>query len=345
MKRALVSLISARAGGALTVAQSFVDSIRSEDYPNYVIIAPKEIRVDSNIKSITVNRTGFMAIFYTLFVVPFLAFSLRCKVILCFNNICPLFSIFAKRAIYFHNLNIIYGAGLKYQFLRFLISRLRVHFLFCQTSYTLDCFSSIFPRTCQNCSVVWSGVPDITSISRRLHPAPIDNPMIVNDKLKILVPVTDVNSVNKGIEELKFWLKDNRSALSFVEIFIPAHLPEELSKLMSSVQTLSRSDFIKSFDTYDIMLFPSKLESVGLPIFEFAYTGKPVIIIDEPYVDGIQPFWGMSRNIVRSKFSALKDMLDILHRDYTDFVDVDAKRQIKTSADWHLIHAVLKKYL
>lgn len=46
---------------------------------------------------------------------------------------------------------------------------------------------------------------------------------------------------------------------------------------------LSREQLFKYYQKIDVMIFPSKLETWGLPISEFKLTNKPIIIADLPY--------------------------------------------------------------
>lgn len=46
---------------------------------------------------------------------------------------------------------------------------------------------------------------------------------------------------------------------------------------------LSRRDVFKQYNETDCLIFPSKLETWGLPISEFAEYGKPMIVADLPY--------------------------------------------------------------
>lgn len=45
----------------------------------------------------------------------------------------------------------------------------------------------------------------------------------------------------------------------------------------------SREDIVKWYEGSDALIFPSKLETWGLPITEFKVTGKPMLVVDLPY--------------------------------------------------------------
>jgi glycosyltransferase involved in cell wall biosynthesis len=46
---------------------------------------------------------------------------------------------------------------------------------------------------------------------------------------------------------------------------------------------LPRAELIQNYRQYDALVFPSLLETFGLPLEEFKYTNNPIIVIDLPY--------------------------------------------------------------
>jgi glycosyltransferase involved in cell wall biosynthesis len=54
-------------------------------------------------------------------------------------------------------------------------------------------------------------------------------------------------------------------------------------KSINFVGILSRDDVYANYNISDCLIFPSKLETWGLPISEFKSTGKPIIAADLPY--------------------------------------------------------------
>lgn len=54
-------------------------------------------------------------------------------------------------------------------------------------------------------------------------------------------------------------------------------------KLLKFIGLLNKEGMDNLYHTTDCLIFPSRLETWGLPISEFLPTGKPMIIADEPY--------------------------------------------------------------
>ncbi|MBU3213954.1 glycosyltransferase [Clostridium estertheticum] len=64
---------------------------------------------------------------------------------------------------------------------------------------------------------------------------------------------------------------------------------KELKKRFKKLQSIrfiglqDRKDLFDLYETVDCMIFPSKLETWGLPVSEFKGTGKPMLVADLPY--------------------------------------------------------------
>ncbi|MDK2944967.1 MAG: hypothetical protein PWQ24_1682 [Mesotoga sp.] len=50
---------------------------------------------------------------------------------------------------------------------------------------------------------------------------------------------------------------------------------------------LSKDEMLREYIASDIVLFPSKLETFGLPLIEAASMGKPVFVLDKPYAHDV----------------------------------------------------------
>jgi glycosyltransferase involved in cell wall biosynthesis len=85
---------------------------------------------------------------------------------------------------------------------------------------------------------------------------------------------------NCGFSRFELWFTFDSSVNKYA-----AHLAHEFSEL-STVRWLGLRNRQQVFELYaaaDCLLFPSKLESWGLPITEFKATRKPILAADLPY--------------------------------------------------------------
>ncbi|WP_367362929.1 glycosyltransferase [Mesotoga sp.] len=55
---------------------------------------------------------------------------------------------------------------------------------------------------------------------------------------------------------------------------------------------LSKNEMVREYLESDIVLFPSKLETFGLPLAEAASLGKPVFVLDKPYAHDVLEGYG-----------------------------------------------------
>jgi glycosyltransferase involved in cell wall biosynthesis len=97
-----------------------------------------------------------------------------------------------------------------------------------------------------------------------------------------IVPISDTRAPYKNIkfiETINSKLKELNAAL----IITSEHFPT----IHSNIYTLgrvSREDIFSLYSEVDFMLFTSKVETLGLPIFEFCQTGKPIYAYKAEYI-------------------------------------------------------------
>ena len=72
---------------------------------------------------------------------------------------------------------------------------------------------------------------------------------------------------------------------------------------------LSRDEVFQRYGEADCLLFPSKLESWGLPITEFKTTGKPILAADLPYAHETVGDYGRAAFFTATDSSALAQLM------------------------------------
>lgn len=83
-----------------------------------------------------------------------------------------------------------------------------------------------------------------------------------------------------GFDKFEVWLTMNGTETSYA-----ARLAQEYSHLATVrwLGLLPRAEVMRLYTEADCLLFPSKLETWGMPITEFKATGKPILAADLPY--------------------------------------------------------------
>ena len=61
----------------------------------------------------------------------------------------------------------------------------------------------------------------------------------------------------------------------------------EVSEQIEWVGYLTKEQMLKEYIDADLVLFPSKLETFGLPLIEAASLGKPILVLDKPYAHDV----------------------------------------------------------
>jgi glycosyltransferase involved in cell wall biosynthesis len=85
---------------------------------------------------------------------------------------------------------------------------------------------------------------------------------------------------SRGFNQFEVWL-----TLDGTETRYAANILREFSDLTTVkwLGLLPRSEVMRLYAKTDCLIFPSKLETWGMPITEFKTTGKPILIADLPY--------------------------------------------------------------
>lgn len=83
-----------------------------------------------------------------------------------------------------------------------------------------------------------------------------------------------------GFDRFEVWLTMNGTETPYA-----AKMRREYSELTQVrwMGLLPRTEVMRLYEEADCLLFPSKLETWGLPITEFQVTGKPILAVDMPY--------------------------------------------------------------
>ena len=85
---------------------------------------------------------------------------------------------------------------------------------------------------------------------------------------------------NDGFDQFEVWLTMNGTETRYA-----ARLVREFSDLTTVrwLGILPRADVMRLYGDADCLIFPSKLETWGMPITEFKATGKPILAANLPY--------------------------------------------------------------
>ncbi len=296
MEIILINASAAKKGGAETIIRTFVSKIPN-DRQRYLIISPLEFDItgSNNILIINKKTNGLNTIFFTLIGIMTYVIKYKPTKIISFNNINYIFS--GKKGItYFHQLKALKE---EYSDIKIKIYDLCIRFFLRKNIFIVqsDLIKNLFIEKYKfNQDQVissWPGfeIPKSTSLINFID--------IKRDFLFVgILPIAYV-SEHKNIDSLKTLLPE------FVKnnIGIITLLDEDKSPLKGydniiNIGSVSRSELFGIYEYCDFMIFPSKTETVGLPIFEFMQTGKPVFVYKADYSQSYYKQFGEPENLI-----------------------------------------------
>jgi len=113
-----------------------------------------------------------------------------------------------------------------------------------------------------------------------------------NEHFNIIYPATDLVFKNHKViyDALKQVSNERQEILKNIKLYTTLvynkELSDEIKGLEKNIEFLGNIEYSELMEKYtkmDLMVFPSYLETVGLPLLEAAYFGLPIITSDLPY--------------------------------------------------------------
>ena len=323
----LINGSAAKFGGAKTILETYVQWIREHDNSNeYIIVAgfANESDLPSNIRWVKKTTFGLASFLYTTLFIYFDIRRFSPDIIFSFNNINFLFSG-VRRITYFHQLmmfnnkldkTFLYKLAIKY-FLK------KTKFIV-QSEYIKQLFLTEFGSKV-NVVVRWPGfiVPESkrTSIIKGI--------LKKHAGKKILIcPYTSTTLPHKNFQ----LILSTQATLKEKNIIVLVTAPQQEvvdSEVIDCIGLLPKEELYALYAGADGMIFPSIHETLGLPIFEFAETGKPVLVYERDYIRPYYQKFNNPVNIILFNDDTFIDSLDKITEEYCT-----APCQIYRQGEW-----------
>lgn len=115
------------------------------------------------------------------------------------------------------------------------------------------------------------------------------------NRIRLFYPATSLPYKNHSVllEALASYILDNKEAADRLELIftVPNHAnlvsslvkKYKLEKYVSCIGPISYNEILSYYKSCDMLLFPSRLESFGLPLVEAETFGLPIVASDLPY--------------------------------------------------------------
>lgn len=298
MRTILVNASAANSGGAETILRTFVDYIKKEKQFKFVILSPHIFNFEEeHITFETIETAGFKTLWFTTIGVHAYFKKHRPDKIISFNNLN--YVIKPRLGItYFHQKKAIENeyTGLKIRIYRFVISKfLRKNTFIVQSSYIRRIFLDFFKFDQTKVKSCWPGfiIPnEDLSLSSKL---------LKGFKHRGLLPIAYVSDHKnvKSLEEIYDFLKEED--INITTLLSPSSNDLSISQNINSIGLITREQLFGLYKKIDFLIFTSKDETVGLPIFEFLQTGKPVYVYAADYAIEFYEQFGKPENLILYK--------------------------------------------
>jgi glycosyltransferase involved in cell wall biosynthesis len=304
-KNILINASGAKEGGAKTIVESFLSNIPN-DNNNYYIIAGCSLDVDipNNVKIIIFPTSGIVSLFFSIIGIYYFCLKFKAKTIISFMNLNVIF-FRIKKITYLHQNKIFTCKSLRMKIYRF-ITKINKHDKYvCQTNAVKKNMIDMMCIAPNNIEVVWPSIviPKYYNFENELK-------INFNEGFKYCVcPIIDISAPHKNfkflVDNQDYFLKNN------IKIFVTSNLNNSFSEISDCFIFLGKLSPVKLHYLYrkcDFMIFPSKNETVGLPIFEALYYNCTPVLYDSPYLFNIFND-GLPNNVIlvnESKFAFLE---------------------------------------
>ena len=282
----IINASGAKAGGAKTIVETFFRWLEDNDQHNsYIFIVGFPLSTKSNnIEVVYLPTNSLSSLLFSTIGVSYYCLKYRTNIVLSFMNMNTILP-FMKRITYFHQALLFSLDIPKFRIYKLIIKSQRKSYFITQTEVVKNNLGNLLHSKTADISIttVWPGVAVPNDIN---SPDWYDSNDFINSKMA-LCPYTSIDFDYKNFEKIynsySFFKENN------IKVVITAdtnkYMDNDVFKFVGNC-TLSEIHFL--YKTADMVLFPSKHETVGLPIFESLYHGTPVILENVEYVRDIK---------------------------------------------------------
>ncbi len=339
----VISAISLRSGGPLTILHDCLQYVSesgiADEYRVVALVHDKNLAYFPNIEYIEFpdGTKWLRKLYYEYFKFNKISKSLKPFLWLSLHDTSPIVKA-ERQAVYMHNpsiVNKIKWSDFKYDKTYIIFSllykyvyKLNIHsnrYCITQQYWMKDCISDMYeidaskiivarPNNVKKEKITDVKLGRCKQFFFPSFPRPFKNFEVVCEAAKSLYieGITDV--------KIRLTIDGTESAYSRDIVEKYKHIP-----IIEFTGILNKEQMDKAYTETDCLIFPSRLETWGLPISEFIAYGKPVIVADKPYAHetaegGFVAFFNESS---AQELSTL--MKKVIDGNYSDFSIVESK--------------------
>jgi glycosyltransferase involved in cell wall biosynthesis len=319
----LINASAAKTGGAETILRTFVQELENYPYYNFIVLSPVLFKESyANVQFDLVSTNGFRTVWFTILGVRKYIKKYKPKSVISFNNLNYIFKP-ELGITYFHQPKALEEGykDSKIRIYRYVISRfLRKNKFVVQSDYIRHKFLKSYDFNPRNVITSWPGfiIPRTESIN------------LLNKNRAFsyygLLPIAYA-AQHKNVSLLKglTGFLESKNILITTLLDKSNTVFDSDDKHIESIGGVNRSQMFDLYKQVDFLIFTSKDETVGLPIFEFLQTGKPAFVYAADYAIEFFKQFNKPENLILFKdveeFKTLflqKISLNVNSRDYSE---------------------------
>jgi len=330
MKYLLVNATAAKTGGAQTIIETFLQNIPANLKTHFIVLTGLAIQIDQdNVTIIKKETNGLSTLFFSVLGIIKFQIKYRSRNVISFNNLNSI--LYPSHGVtYFHQLKALNSdyREKKIRVYRFIITRLlKKNQFILQSGFIKEAFKNAFPDIQKDPIVCWPGFTKPVS-ENDLQLLPCFEYLDSNTRLGILPIAYATPHKNIAIlEPWDFFLEENNLKL----ITLMNKDAGLKGNSFLNINTITRNQLYCLYDKVDFMVFTSKDETVGLPIFEFLELGKPVFVYHAIYSLYYQEYFDYPKNLFL--FKTVEELSELVQK----HIDLRVSKRDYSTGEWNKI--------
>ncbi len=309
--KVFVNATAAKCGGAETILRSFVSWVGSFDTQNEYIVfsGVRLVGLPSNVKCYYFPTGGFFTLFFSLFLSYILAKFFSARVLVSFSNVNSVFGFGISRLTYFHQFKIFSDSSIRMKILRWILLHQTQVVYVCQSEFVATHLRRLIGSV-SRIGVSWPGLYLSGEANTSYWNDERFNAIVGDAKYIGICPVADVGAAHKGFDDLY----RNAAALKdfgFVVLVTADASGYQDNDVFKFIGRQKFGDLCALYERVGFLFYPSKLETVGLPIIEGLYFKLKLCLRDCEYsrsleaehgLQSVFSYWPVSRGSIDFEF-------------------------------------------
>lgn len=311
METIIVNASAAKSGGAREILRAFLKNgiVSGNDYYVFCPYIEEFAGAPDNVIFKEVSTSGLKTFLFSILFVYYFVFLLKASKVVSFNNVNCAFK--SGIVTYFHQEKALNGSGLRYLLIRLGVRLSKRGRFIVQSDRVKRELARKIGVDEKKIEVLWPGVRRLPSYTRFEALKIIDKQHVQDVLQKIshrdiaIFPVYDPHATHKDFD----FIKRIKCALNSVGIVTVSLCPKGSNIADLDLGEVAPHELDAIYTLCKYMVISSKFETLCLPMFEFAQTGRLILARRADFIDDFvnrYPGWLCNLKLLDSSFDVDK---------------------------------------